>query len=231
MGQLIRSGRREEAIQLCQTLLQTTDENRTALEMMLHRLDAPVEAVKESKPLAEASRWRREGKFNEAEAALNSLLATQPANVDARLMLIRLYAQDMRQIDKAMEALKSLEKQPHVRADYLEFARRSIADWHAPKPPPIPEEPVPESLEELLAKKYFGTAVEVLGKKCEDEPGNFDTWLKLAEVHGLYCKNFHLAEKTVRRIETNPAFSAEQKEQARSRLREWRDMAEKEKAR
>jgi hypothetical protein len=226
IGGLIRSGRKEEAIQLCQTLLRTAPELRTAVEMTLHHLGAPPpELPSESKPLAHASQLRQAGKFEEAEAVLTSLLNRESSNVNAALMLIRLYGQDMRQPDKAAKALQALEKQSHVPAAYIEFARRSIADWQLQplSANAVPEEPVPQSIEDLIAKKYLGTAIDILERQCEAEPGNFDCWLKLAEVHGLHCANFQIAEKTIRRIEANPALNAEQKEQARTRLGEWRD--------
>jgi hypothetical protein len=141
-------------------------------------------------------------------------------------MLIRLYGQDMRQPDEAARALRSLEKVSHVPPAYIEYARRSVMDWRMQPASPanaVPEEPAPESIDDLIAKKYLGTAIEVLEMKCETEPGNFDAWLKLAEVHGVHCANIPLAEKTIRRIEANPAFDAEQKQQARNRLREWRE--------
>jgi tetratricopeptide (TPR) repeat protein len=226
IGGLIRSGRKEEAIQLCRTLLQTSPELRTALETTLHHLGAPPESPNESKPLAEASKLRQAGKFEEAEAVLTLLLKREPSNIDAALMLIRLYGQDMRQPEKAAAALRSLEKKPHVPAPYLEFARRSIPDWQMQSTRSantISDEPTPESVEDLIAKKYLGTAIEVLEKRCEEEPSDFDAWLKLAEVHGVHCANLQLAEKTIRQIEASAAFSSDQKQQARDHLREWRD--------
>jgi tetratricopeptide (TPR) repeat protein len=226
IGGLIRSDRKEEAIQLCQTLMQTSPELRTALEMTLHHLGAPPpELPAESKPLAEAGKLRQLGKFEEAETVLTSLLKRDPSSVNAALMLIRLYSQDMHQPDKAAKMLRSLEKTPHVPAAYIEIARRSIVDRQTHSASPgntVPEEPMPQSIEELIAKKYLGTAIEVLDRQCEEEPENFEAWLKLAEVHGVHCANIQLAEKTIRRIEANSAINVEQKQQARNRLNEWR---------
>jgi tetratricopeptide (TPR) repeat protein len=227
IGGLIRSGQKEEAIQLCKTLLQTSPELQTAIEMTLHHLGAPPpESTAESKPLAEAGQLRQAGKFEDAEAVLTSLLKREPSRVDAALMLIRLYGQEMRQPDKAAIALRTLEKKPHVPAAYIEIARRSIVDRQtraAPSGTADPEEPMPQSIEELIAKKYLGTAIDALERQCEDEPGNFEAWLKLAEVHGVHCANVQLAEKTIRRMEASPALNAEQKQQARIQLNEWRE--------
>jgi tetratricopeptide (TPR) repeat protein len=225
VGHLIRSGRKEEAIQLCRTLLQTSPEHHAALETTLHHLGAPpLESPKQLSPLAEASRLRKAGKFEEAKILLTVLLERHPANVEAALMLIRLYAQDLRQPAMARDVLRVLENQPHVSTAYIEIARHSITHQQPPADnTSSAEEPLPESIEELLAKKYFGTAVDLLEKQCEAEPANFETWIKLAEVHGLHCANIKLAEKTIRQIEANPAFNPGQKQQARNHLNDWRE--------
>jgi hypothetical protein len=223
IGHLLRSGRKEEAIQLCRTLLQTSPEHRAAAELTLHHVGAPVpELPQKSKPLADAARLRQTGKFVEAEAILISLLEKEPLTTDAALMLIRLYGQDLRQPDKAMEVLRSLENAPHVPAAYIEFARRSIMEWQTSPANTPKEEPIPQSIDELIAKKYLGTAIDILEKQCESEPENFASWLKLAEVHGVNCANLQLAEKVIRRIEANLAFTSEQKQQARHQLEAWR---------
>jgi hypothetical protein len=128
VGELVRRGQKKEAIQLCRELMQRSEENRTALELTLHHLDVPVEQVKESKPLAEARGLRLEGNFKGAEAILKSLLRAEPSNVDAAMLLMRLYTQDLRQKGKAIEVLQSLEKQRYVSRSYIEFARRSIEE-------------------------------------------------------------------------------------------------------
>ena len=222
VGDLIRSGRKEEAIQLCRTLLQTSPEHHAALETALHHLGAPPpESTKQQKPLIEAGQLRKAGKFEEARILLTVLLEREPSNVGAALMLIRLYAQDLHQPAMAREVLRSLEKQPHISTAYIEIARHSIACQETPVTRAA-DEPVPETIEELLAKKYFGTAVDRLEKQCEAEPANIEPWMKLAEVHGLHCANMKLAEKTVRQIESSPAFTPDQKQQARNRLQDWR---------
>ena len=222
IGDLIRSGRKEAAIQLCRTLLQTSPEHHAALEATLHHLGAPPpESPKQLKPMTEASQLRKAGKFEEAKVLLTVLLEREPSNMEAALMLIRLYAHDLQQPGLAREVLRSLEKQPHVPAAYIEIARHSITQQQTPVARTT-DEPLPESIEELLAKKYIGTAVERLEKQCEADPANFELWIKLAEVHGLHCANMKLAEKTIREIETNPAFTSDQKQQARSLLQDWR---------
>jgi hypothetical protein len=77
------------------------------------------------------------------------------------------------------------------------------------------------SVDELLAAGYLATAVELLENQIQDHPTSFDLYLKLAEAHASYCRNFHLAGKVIRQIESNPAFTPQQILLARSRLKEW----------
>ena len=222
VASLLKSGRHEEAAQLCETLKQSGDANILALETMLARAGIPQEGFKQSKPLAEAHRLRSEGKFDEAETVLKSLLGENPSNVDAALMLMRLYAQDLRRSDKAAEVLRSLESQPHIPSAHVEYARRSINEWGQRKSAPAAEV-LPESVDELLAGGYLGTAIEILERKIKERPGDFDLWLKLAEAHGRHSGNFQRAGKILRQIESNRGFSAEQIQMAKARLKEWRE--------
>lgn len=221
IASLIKNGHKEAAIQLCKELKKSGDANVLAMETMLEHLGVQKE-IQKPRPLNEASRLRRQGKFAEAETILKSLLLENPSNVDAALMLIRLYAQEMRQPDKATEILRSLEEQPHVSSGHVEFARRSIPEWSRGKPKPEEVAVPPESVDELLAQRYLGTAVEMLEQKTGEQPQDFELWLKFAEAYALHCGNVSRAEKIVRRIEANPAFTAEQIQLARMKLGEWR---------
>ena len=218
---LLKSGRHEEAAQFCERLKKSGDANILVLETMLARAGIRQEEFKTSRPLVEAHRLRSEGKFDESETVLKSLLAENPSNVDAALMLMRLYVQDLRRSDKAAEVLRSLENQPHIPPAHLEFARRSIHEWGRRKTSPAGDVP-PESVDELLAAGHLGTAVETLERKLAAQPDDFDLLLKLAEAHGLHSGNLHRAEKIVWKIESHSAFSPEQIALAKARLAEWR---------
>ena len=223
LATLVQSGRKEEAIQLCQMLKESGDVSVATLDTLLEHLGVKPDDAPKSRPLTEACRLRSRGKLSEAEAMLNSLLAENPANVDAALMLIRLFAQDLRRSDKASEVLRSLEQQPTIARAHIEFVRRSIDEWSHPGAKEVVHEVQPESLEELLAKGYFGTAIDRLEQKIREQPSDFDTWLKLAETHARHCGNIKRAEKIIQQIEANPAFSPEQIQLARTRLKEWRE--------
>ncbi|HEX5398155.1 MAG TPA: tetratricopeptide repeat protein, partial [Verrucomicrobiae bacterium] len=73
-------------------------------------------------------RLRSDGNFAQAETILRALLAENPSDVEAALMLMRLYAQDLRHGEKAETVLRSLEQQPNIAPAYLEYARHSIME-------------------------------------------------------------------------------------------------------
>jgi tetratricopeptide (TPR) repeat protein len=223
VASLIKNGRKEEAIQLCQSLKASGDASVLAMDALLENLGVPQAKVERSTPLAEADRLRLQGKFQEAERLLDSLLRENPANVDAAMILMRLYARDLRQKHKAREVLHRIEQQPHVSRAYIEYAGRSIVEWSQEATPAEDAEAVPESVEQLLARGYFGTAIEVLERKLKEHPQDFDSWIRLAETHGTKCGNLDRAKKIIDKLAVNPAFSPDQIQLARTKLREWRE--------
>jgi hypothetical protein len=222
VASLLKSGRHEEAAQLCERLKKSGDANILVLETMLARSGIQFDSGRKPKPLVEAHQLHSEGKFTGAETVLKSLLLENQSNVDAALMLMRLYVRDLRRSDKAAEVLRLLEKQPHIPSAHLEYARRSIVEWGQRKSAPAAEV-LPESVDELLACGYLGTAIEILERKIKEQPKDFGLWLKLAEAHGLHSGNLQRAGKIVQQIESNRDFSAEQIQLAKARLEEWRE--------
>jgi thioredoxin-like negative regulator of GroEL len=223
LAALLRDGKRDEALQLAEALKATGDANVLAVETLLERAGIPQESSKKLTPLAQADRLHLQGKFGESETILKSLLAQNPSDVDAALMLMRIYAQDLRRSDKAMEVLRVLERQPHVSASHLVYASRSIHEWGRPKAAPKGEV-LPESVDELIAAGYLGTAVEMVERETKEHPENFDAQLKLAEIHAVNSDDIQRAEKIIESIEANRAFSAEQVGRAKARLAEWREL-------
>jgi tetratricopeptide (TPR) repeat protein len=222
IASLVKSGRREEAVQLSQRLGESGEVSVLALETMLEHLGIKQKSVQKPKPLTEAYHLRMQGRFQEAESILKPLLAADPRNVEAAMMLMRIYAQDLRHLPKAREILQALEKQRHVSPAHIEYARRSISEWSQAKPGPDKIVAPPESIDELLAQGYFGTAIEILEQKIEEQPLDFDSRLTLAEIYGQYCGDVDQAGKIVREIETSPGFTPEQTQNARTKLEEWR---------
>ena len=202
IAELIRTGKTAEAIRVCKTLKASGEVNVATLELVLEHLGLPQEKARTVKPLAEADRLRSAGKFSEAELILHSLLLKNPGDLEAAMLLIRLYAQDMHQPMSAGLVLATLEKQPRIAPAHLEFARRSIEEWSHPRSPAEPVEPAPTgSIDELLAQRYIGTAIETLQEQIKAQPRDFELQMKLVEVQVVHCKNLPVAEKIVKQME------------------------------
>lgn len=224
IAHLIQNGRRDEAVKLCEELKQSGEVDAVTLAHTLEFLGVKQEHAP-VKPLVEADRLRAQGKFGEAEELLKSLLAKNPADDAAALLLMRLYAENLRQPQRAHEVLRALEKQPHVPAEHLEFARRSIHEWSRPQPPPPPKsaiKPAAKSVDDLLAQGAFGMAVEMLEEQLKAQPDDVELQLKLAEVHAVRCHNLPKAEKIIQHVEQSKIASLQQIAIARAKLAEWR---------
>ncbi len=244
IARLASDGKKQEAIRLCQELRDSGDASDLALETMLARLgvQSPDKGPGRSKPLNEADQLIGEARFNEAEAKLAALLKNEPSDQAAALMLMRLYAQGLGELDKANAVLESIAKEPHVPPAFIDYARRSLAEWSGAREHENSEtgaerldsvrtssdgttasaQPTDLSVDEMLARGYLGSAIEVLEQQLKQRPGDFDLSLKLAEAHGRYCGNIGRAAKLIEHMEANPAFSSEQVRQARAKLAEWK---------
>jgi tetratricopeptide (TPR) repeat protein len=232
LGQLIKQGRNHEALDLCKKLKDSSEGSHLALEATLHRLYQDTLDSAEKSPLLADVRQLIDGeKFEQAESRLKQILAAQPENSPATLLLMRLYAANAARPDKALALLQPSDKQPQLHPAFAELGRRSINDWVAQRSqpatvavqsavdvqPPAPELPV----NELLQTSQFSTAVERLEKSIAEEPRNFEHWLKLAEVYAVYCADFHRAAKVVQKMERTAAFSPDEIQRAKAKLREW----------
>lgn len=222
LASLIRNGKQAEAIRLCRYLQDEGEVDPLALELALEHLGLPAKNLKPLRPLVEATRLRQHGKANEAALVLNSLLAKNPSDREAAMMLMRIYAEDLRQPDRAQEVLHALEQQPSISAEDLQTAVRSIAEWSQPKTEATVAGALPESVAGLLAGGHFGTAIERMEAKTREHPADFEAWLTLAEIHARHCDNLLRASKIIRQIELNPAFSPEQIQIAEASLKTWR---------
>ncbi|HEU6446924.1 MAG TPA: tetratricopeptide repeat protein [Verrucomicrobiae bacterium] len=222
IAQLIREGRKDAAIQLCRELKKSGDASVMAMDTILEQLGVPQTSDRPANPLLQADQLRKYGQFQEAQLILKSLLFKNPANVEAAAMLARLYAQDMKQSDKARTVLEHLKKQPHISEGHLEFIARSIYEWENPPPKEVAEEKLPDSVDELIAKRYFGTAIELLEQQIQAQPESFDLRLRLAEAQCVHCNNFSGAEKIVKQMESEERFSRAQIRSAYAKLKEWK---------
>lgn len=223
IARLIHRGQQQEAIRLCEELKVSGQVDHVILEHTLEYLGVP-QARPALHPLAEITRLRQQGDFAGAEARLRALLQTHPGDTTAAIQLMRLYAQDMATPSRAHEVLRALEKQPHIPAAQIEFARRSIDEWSRPQPQarPASSPATPASVEELLAQGSLGLAVERLEEQLRANPDDAELQIKLAEVHAAYCKNLPQAEKIIQRLERSPRCSPEQWARAQALLASWR---------
>ena len=235
MGQLIKQGRNHEALNLCKKLKDSSEGSHLALEATLHRLyQDSLNSAEKSPLLADVRQLIERGEFEPAEAQLKEILAKQPENSAAALLLMRLYATDLSRPDKALALLQPMEKQPHLHPALAQLARRSINDWAAERLQPatvaVPSASVevppsePElSVDELLATSQFSTAVERLEKSVAEEPSNFEQWIKLAEVYATHFADVNRAGKIIQKMERTAVFTPDEIQQAKAKLREWQN--------
>lgn len=230
IAHLIHIGQRAEAIKLCERLKHSGEVDRMTIEHTLEFLGVKQAQPNRTRPLAEADNLRAGGRFAEAERLLKSLLAKNPADEGAALLLMRLYAQDLRQPERAAAVLQALGKQPYVSPGHLDFARRSLEEWSRPQFKPA--EPVapplsapPPTVDELIAQGGLGMAVEMLEEQIQARPDDFALRIKLAEIHAVRCKNLKRAEKIIQQLSAAGTFTPQQTTQAQARLKEWRAAA------
>lgn len=220
---LIHHGQREQAVKLCEELKRSGELDESTLNSTLEFLGVKQDRPALERPLHEADRLRAAGNISEAEARLKILLQKNPADTSAALALMRLYAEDLRQPGRAHELLRALEKQPSVPRSTIEFARRSIDDWAKPKKVSTPNAaPPPATLEELLAQKAFGSAIELIGQRIAQEPQNFSLRLQLAEIHAVHCADVRRAGRILAQAQAELRLTEVESALVSARLKEWR---------
>jgi tetratricopeptide (TPR) repeat protein len=235
LGQLVRQGRNTEALDLCKKIEESGEASHLAIEATLHRVyKETVDSIDTSPFLRDVRQLNEQGKFEEAESRLKQMLATQPTNWAAMLLLMRVYVKGFEHPVKALAYVQSDDKQPHLPVAFMDYARRSIARWAEEAANHQGDEQrdaaaqfqaaarEPElSVDELLASNQLATAVERLEKDLSEQPRNFDRWLKLAEAYAVYCRDFNRASKIIHKMESTAAFTAEEIQRAKGTLRDW----------
>src|SRR6185312_9032102 len=177
------------------------------------------------------------GKFEDAEARLKSIIAAQPANWSALLLLMKMYVKSLSQPHKALALLNPVNQPPPLPPAFAACAQRSINQWmdeanqvdapdagfHHDSGASVSFSPtavMPEvSVEELLKTNQFATAVERLEREIGEEPKNFELRLKLAEVYAVNCADLNRAGKIIQKMEG--VFTHEEVQLAKAKLREW----------
>ena len=224
LSKLVEEGRQEEALRLSRKLRKSDDTNVIVLEAMLQRLGLDEQSDR-GKLMAMARQLHGERRITEAERVLASLLERHPNDAQAAVFLIRIYTQDTHEPAKAVEVLRSLEQQSGISPGMIDFARSLLTAQKQPEP--LEESapasaPGPASVDELIAQRRFGSAIDTLKERLRDHPDDFETWLKLAEVNGRHCGSLQQVENIIRLLEGDSCFSPEQVQLLRSRLDDWR---------
>ena len=237
LARMVREGRNAEALDFCKKLEASGEVSSLALEATLHRLYQQIlNSIDTSPFLREVRELNELGKFEEAESRLKQILAGQPTNWAAMLLLMRIYVKGLARPVKALVYVQADDKQPHLPLAFIGYARRSIALWveEAAHPPgnepqnaaaaqmlPVAVE-AELSMDELLKSNQLATAVERLEKELSEQPRNFDLWLKLAEVYGVNCRDLNRAAKIIQKMESSSTFTPQEMELAKSKLKDWR---------
>lgn len=239
LAQLTREHKTTEALDMCQKLEESGEVSPLALDAMIHRLyQETLDSIPALESLEEIRRLCERNQFDQAELQLKQLLAAQPKNWAAMLLLMKIYAEGLSHLEKALALLPPTSKQPQLHPMFVKYARQSVKEWSAAahqqaldanhvatgavvSPPPVPV--VTEvSVDELLKNNQLSTAVEYLEKAVAEEPGNFELRMKLAEAYGVYCADLHRAERIIQKIENSSIFTPQEIELARAKLKDWR---------
>lgn len=247
LAALVRGRQFDAAIALCRRMRASGDASKLAMETLLFRIYSEMfspDRPSASPALADAENSRLHGRLTEAENALNAILQKEPANLDAILLLLRLYVEDLRNSGRTALLLQGLDRQPHVPPGFADYARRCANEWSGAVAPRVPGgegiesllvraeagsdapsgavEPHKASIDELLASGHIATAIEKLEERVDEEPSDFDAWMKLAEAYAVCCGDVKRAGKIIDRLAENPAFTPEQHQTARTQLVEWK---------
>ena len=245
LAQLIREGRHAEALDSCEKLESSGEGSALALEATKHRLYQEIlNSISTTPLLANVRSLCEQSQLDQAESGLKQILAGQPQNWAAMLLLMRIYAEGMFRPDKALALLTPAEtgsatNSPRLPKAFANYARQSIAEWnkaahgeqttehstvandiqHGEASPAVV---TGISVDELLQNSQFATAIEHLENGIAQEPRNFDLWLKLAEAHGVYCRDLNRAAKIIQKMENSGRFTPQEIELAKAKLKEWR---------
>jgi len=245
LAELVQQSRNAEAITLCARLRKAADGSALALDTTLFNVyDALLAGSAFATPLlVEAQKAYDAGHCLLAEGRLNQVLKSAPGNLKAGMLLMQLYARNLRNRNRAHSVLQSFEQREGTPPGFVDYARRRINQWLDPAPErlqspewiesvlvkrisPQPTEefidPKTASVAELLKAGHLGTAIERLETGVKERPQDFDLRLQLAEAYGRYCCNLSRASEIVAKIEAYPAFRPDQVRVAKTKLLEWR---------
>lgn len=237
LSKLVHEGHTRQALDWAQTLLRNAEASPDAVEAMVNHVYLDLlESTSSGAGFAEVQQLRQLGQFTEAETRLNEMIAAQPDNAAAMLLLMRMYSEDLNEPGRALALLQPAEKQPRLHPALVKYARKSIDQWSSAAFSKAAAERVSASaastvttapaaielsVDELLNLGQRARAIQRLERMIVEEPENFDAWLKLAEAHAVYCADLTQAGKVVRAMEVSGRFAPEQITEAKAKLKEW----------
>jgi hypothetical protein len=157
---LSNRGQFNEALQLCAELLQKGEASHVAMETMCFRLYSQMfanESLLTSPSLSPIYQLCELGQFTQAESQLTQILEHEPENLLATFMLLRLYARDLHQPEKARALIQSIERRPKptpmfpppMFSAYVDF---QIKEWLGSSPRDVKSD---VGMESLLASRLI----------------------------------------------------------------------------
>jgi tetratricopeptide (TPR) repeat protein len=148
---LSRQGHTKEALKLCAKLMKNGDGSRMAIETMCFRLYGEMfedESLRSYKSLASIQPLLQHGEYREAEARLTRMVKRNPDDLPAVYLLVRLYARNLKQAEKAGALIESLEKRSKLPPFFAAYTNHRMKEWLGPA-----EENGEEGIESLLVIK------------------------------------------------------------------------------
>ena len=245
LATLTREGRNEEALALCHHLLDTPGVSAVTIETMLLHLysekysDHQIAVTPEFAGVRALCEQRR---FADAAKLLEQSLETNSRNLPAALLLMRIEAEDLQNPTRARSVLRKLI-QTDLPPGFADYGNERINEWSRgassatessegiesllvhgafPSASQAPIDAASASVDELLAAGHLASAIEILEKRIEAAPNDFESRLKLAEAQGVYCGNWLSAGKIIEKIAADRAFSPEQVKTAKAKFMAWK---------
>jgi len=134
LAELVQQGRADEAIELCTKLKKSGSGSALALETALFRVYEEMFAGNafNSASMVETQRLYEEGHLLVVEFRLKEVLKQEPRNLRAGMMLMRLYARNLRKANRALSVLSEFEGRGGVPPGFVDYARQRINEWLNP---------------------------------------------------------------------------------------------------
>jgi tetratricopeptide (TPR) repeat protein len=157
---LSNRGQTTEALQLCAELLKKGEASRLATETMCFHLYSQMfanESLLSSPSLSPIYELCESGRFTEAESHLTQMLDRDPENLLVAFLLIRLYARDLQEPEKARALIQSLERRPNPPPMFSGYAEYQIEQWLGSSSGEVKSD---DGIESLLVRRRLPQKIE-----------------------------------------------------------------------